>query len=182
MEEQEKENAAVSPVSRAVRELRQACGESQQAFAYRMKTAIRTIARYETVRPPRGAELGQFLELAVAKQRNDLAEVFARAVADELKMKAERIPRTIEENLYADLLFLVMRNRHGLATVQGKPTGFKETSSNFGQVHEALVASFKFLAHKAKSGKKVVGLSEDDLEILKAEVEALDRTVTEARE
>jgi hypothetical protein len=182
MEEKEKENAAASPVSRAVRELRQAYGESQQAFAYRMKTAIRTIARYETVRPPRGAELGQFLELAIAKQRNDLAEVFARAVADELKMKAERIPRTIEENLYADLLFLMMRNRHGLATVQGKPAGFKETSAAFRQVHDALVANFKFLAHKAKSGKKVFGLNEDDLEILRGEVEALERSITETRE
>jgi transcriptional regulator with XRE-family HTH domain len=182
MEEKEEENAAVSPVSRAVRELRQAYGESQQAFAYRMKTAIRTIARYETVRPPHGAELGQFLELAIAKQRNDLAEVFARAIADELKMKAERIPRTIEENVYADLLFLIMRNRHGLATVQGKPSGFKETSTAFRQVHEALVANFKFLAQKVKSGKRVVGVDDDDLEILKAEVEALERNASEARE
>jgi transcriptional regulator with XRE-family HTH domain len=182
MEEKEKENSAASPVSRAVRELRQAYGESQQAFAYRMKTSIRTIARYETVRPPRGAELGQFLELAIAKQRNDLAEVFARAVADELKMKAERIPRTIEENLYADLLFLVMRNRHGLATVHGKPTGFKEASAAFRQVHDALVANFRVLAHKAKSGKKVLGLNENDLEILRGEVEALERSITETRE
>jgi transcriptional regulator with XRE-family HTH domain len=181
MQEQEREKTAASPVSRAVRELRQAYGESQQAFAYRMKTAIRTIARYETVRPPRGAELGQFLELAMAKHRNDLAEVFARAIAEELKMKAERIPRTIEENLYADLLFLMMRNRHGLATVGGKPSGFKETSATFQQVHEALLANFKFLAQKLKSGKKVVGLTEDDLAVLKGEVEAIERTAMEPR-
>ena len=37
-------------VSKAVRELRQTLHESQQAFAYRMQTAVRTIARYETVR------------------------------------------------------------------------------------------------------------------------------------
>src|SRR5947209_11787397 len=98
-------------VSQAVRDLRHAYEESQQAFAYRTKTAIRTIARYETVRPPRGAELGQFLELAIAKGRTDLAEIFGKAMADELNMRAERIPRTVEENIYADLLFLMMRNR-----------------------------------------------------------------------
>src|ERR1051326_1775861 len=36
-------------ITEAVRKLRKAIGESQQEFAYRMKTAIRTIARYETV-------------------------------------------------------------------------------------------------------------------------------------
>jgi DNA-binding transcriptional regulator YiaG len=41
-------------VTKAVRELRQTLHESQQSFAYRMQTAVRTIARYETVRPPRG--------------------------------------------------------------------------------------------------------------------------------
>ena len=86
-------------VSQAVRDLRHAYEESQQAFAYRTKAAIRTIARYETVRPPRGGELGLFLELAIAKGRADLAEIFGKAMADELKMKAERIPRTIEENI-----------------------------------------------------------------------------------
>jgi len=35
-----------------------ALGESQQAFAYRMKTAIRTVARYETSTPPKGKGAG----------------------------------------------------------------------------------------------------------------------------
>ena len=53
-----------SPVSEAVRNLRLALGESQQAFAYRMKTAIRTIARYETIRPPKGKALSEFFRVA----------------------------------------------------------------------------------------------------------------------
>jgi transcriptional regulator with XRE-family HTH domain len=174
-------DATANPVSRAVRELRKAYGESQQAFAYRTRTAIRTIARYETVRPPRGAELGQFLELAIDKQRHDLAEVFAKAIADELNMKAERIPRTIEENLYADLLFLTMRNRLGLATVQGKPTGFKEATATFRRVHEALVANFRFLAREFRAGRDVVGVDEDDLRVLEGEVLALEHEVAKER-
>jgi len=42
------------PLCETVRKLRTALGESQQAFAYRMKTAIRTVARYETSAPPKG--------------------------------------------------------------------------------------------------------------------------------
>ncbi len=147
-----------SPVSRAVRELRQAYGESQQAFAYRTKTAIRTIARYETVRPPRGAELHQFLELAIAKQRHDLAEIFAKALGDELKMKAERIPRTIEEGLLADLLFLSARNRQ-----------IPEIAKRFKRVRGLLIENFRLLAAKLRAGEQVYGMDAEDLEILEAE-------------
>jgi transcriptional regulator with XRE-family HTH domain len=41
-------------VSSTIRKLRQALGESQQQFAHRLKIAIRTIARYETVRRREG--------------------------------------------------------------------------------------------------------------------------------
>ncbi|MCL6508602.1 MAG: hypothetical protein K6T59_16440 [Bryobacteraceae bacterium] len=157
----ENEDAARSPVSRAVRELRQAYGESQQAFAYRTKTAIRTIARYETVRPPRGAELSQFLELAIAKQRHDLAEIFARAMADELQIKAERIPRSIEEGLLADLLFLSARNRQ-----------IPEVAQRFKRAHGLLIQSFRLLAEKVRAGEQVYGINVEDLEILEGEIEA----------
>jgi|GEM_PF-3633359 len=155
------EDAPRSPVCRAVRELRQAYGESQQAFAYRTKTAIRTIARYETVRPPRGAELNQFLELAIAKQRHDLAEIFARAMADELEMKAERIPRTIEEGLLADLLFLSARNRQ-----------IPEIAQRFKRARGLLIENFRLLAAKLRAGEQVYGIDAEDLEILEAEIES----------
>ncbi len=155
------EDSARSPVSRAVRELRQAYGESQQAFAYRTKTAIRTIARYETVRPPRGAELNQFLELAIAKQRHDLAEIFAKAMGDELEMKAERIPRTIEEGLLADLLFLSARNRQ-----------IPEVAQRFKRAHGLLIENFRLLAEKLRAGEQVYGINAEDLETLEAEIES----------
>jgi len=66
-----------SPVAKAVRELRQALGESQQAFAYRMDAAVRTIARWETVRPPKAvATLSALADLAAKNDRHDLADAF----------------------------------------------------------------------------------------------------------
>jgi transcriptional regulator with XRE-family HTH domain len=73
-----------SPVCTAVWNLRHSLGETQQEFAYRMKTAIRTIARYETVRPPKGKALTAFLALAERAGRHDLAVVFQEALRDEI--------------------------------------------------------------------------------------------------
>jgi transcriptional regulator with XRE-family HTH domain len=73
-----------SEISAAVRALRTALGESQQAFAYRMKTAVRSIARYETIRPPKGQMLAAFLDLAVAAGEWGLAKTFRKALFDEI--------------------------------------------------------------------------------------------------
>jgi hypothetical protein len=157
-------------VSQAVRDLRHAYEESQQAFAYRTKAAIRTIARYETVRPPRGGELGQFLELAIAKGRTDLAEIFGKAMADELNMKAERIPRTIEENIYADLLFLMMRNRVNSPKVADR---FLETGKQLFEAYDVLKRRFH-------AGGRVDGINAEDFEILDVDVAVLKRAAAEA--
>jgi transcriptional regulator with XRE-family HTH domain len=73
-----------SPVSEAVRNLRLALGESQQAFAYRMKTAIRTIARYETIRRPKGKALSEFFRVASENGNQKLAKVFRNALTAEM--------------------------------------------------------------------------------------------------
>jgi transcriptional regulator with XRE-family HTH domain len=79
-------------VSDAVRKLRKELGESQQQFAYRMKTAIRTVARYETVRPPKGKVLRQLEAVATESNLPHLAEVFRGALNQELGMRnAEKI-------------------------------------------------------------------------------------------
>ena len=77
------------PVSEAVRDLRTALGESQQAFAYRMKTAIRTIARYETVRPPKGNALAEFARVAEETGNEKAAKVFREALMSELPAVGE---------------------------------------------------------------------------------------------
>lgn len=78
------EQAPKDPAQKAVRELRQALGESQQAFAYRMKTAVRTIARWETVQRPSLVALGQLIQVAQGSGRKDLAQVFLQAVFREI--------------------------------------------------------------------------------------------------
>lgn len=76
----------VSPLSEAVRKLRIELGESQQAFAYRMKTAIRTIARYETIRPPKGHALSEFYRVASETGHDELAAMFRNALTAEMGM------------------------------------------------------------------------------------------------
>jgi transcriptional regulator with XRE-family HTH domain len=76
--------AKIHMVSKAVRELRTALGETQQEFAFRVKTAIRTIARWETVQPPRGDTLKGLAYLAEKSGRLDLATVFDKARVAEL--------------------------------------------------------------------------------------------------
>ena len=48
-----------SPLQGAVRQLRKGLGETQEKFAHRLGTAVRTIARYEGERPPTGLVLEQ---------------------------------------------------------------------------------------------------------------------------
>jgi transcriptional regulator with XRE-family HTH domain len=86
------EDELAKSVSGAVRKLRKELGESQQQFAYRMKTAIRTVARYETVRPPKGKVLRQLEAMASENTLPHLAEVFRGALNQELGMRnAEKI-------------------------------------------------------------------------------------------
>jgi DNA-binding transcriptional regulator YiaG len=72
------------PLCEAVRKLRTALGESQQAFAYRMKTAIRTVARYETTTPPRGKALAELFWVATDTRNPELANVFRGALVGEI--------------------------------------------------------------------------------------------------
>ncbi len=74
------------PISEALRDLRTALGDSQQDFAYRMKTAIRTISRWETIQPPRGPVLLKFIALAQKANRPDVATLFQRAHTAELEL------------------------------------------------------------------------------------------------
>ena len=71
-------------VSAAVRQLREELGETQQQFALRMQTAIRTIARYETIRPPKGKVLRQLEVLALEARQLELAGIFRMALAEEM--------------------------------------------------------------------------------------------------
>jgi transcriptional regulator with XRE-family HTH domain len=96
-----KKSELAKSVSDAVRKLRKELGESQQQFAYRMKTAIRTVARYETIRPPKGKVLRQLEVMAAENNLPHLAEVFRGALNQELGVRnAEKVRLRSSANLY----------------------------------------------------------------------------------
>jgi transcriptional regulator with XRE-family HTH domain len=108
----------------AIRSLRSGLNESQQAFAYRMKTAIRTISRYETVQPPKGKALLQLADVARAAGRGDLTEIFHRHFYDEFAAFGDDIRKDahiIMNRLYFALggdVWLADQIRGYLATVR----------------------------------------------------------------
>jgi transcriptional regulator with XRE-family HTH domain len=73
-----------TPLQGAVRQLRKGLGETQEKFAHRLGTAVRTIARYEGERPPTGLVLEQLKQLANAYNLPEVASVFQEAITREL--------------------------------------------------------------------------------------------------
>jgi transcriptional regulator with XRE-family HTH domain len=69
-------------------DLRTALGETQQAFASRLRTAIATIARYETSRPPSGTALASLAVVAQEAGRGDLVLEFMRELGRELNLRS----------------------------------------------------------------------------------------------
>lgn len=100
------------PISEAVIRLREALGENQQQFANRLGTAITTIARYETSRPPSGQALVALAKLAVEHDRTDDAILFRKALEKEMGLESRGTPSGAEETIAVELLLLVLRNRH----------------------------------------------------------------------
>ena len=68
----------------AVRELRSAMGLTQQQFADEVNTALTTVARWETIRSPRGRTLLDLARLAETVKRPDLAKLFRQQALKEL--------------------------------------------------------------------------------------------------
>ena len=71
-------------VLEAVKNLRQAHGDTQQAFAHRLGLAISTVVRYELSRPPSGAALALLAKSAQDAGQQDLKDIFLAALAAEL--------------------------------------------------------------------------------------------------
>jgi hypothetical protein len=70
---------------RALIALRKALGKTQQAFAVEiLKTAITTVARYETSHPPRGEVLLRLADIALSNGHADLAGEFRFIYLDEI--------------------------------------------------------------------------------------------------
>jgi transcriptional regulator with XRE-family HTH domain len=104
-----------STVSDAVRELRVSLGESQQAFAYRMKSAIRSVARWESVRPPKAKTLAQLERIASENGQPQLAKRFQEALVQELQVPEfsftiDTRPRNDEEAFHVSVLLDILRS------------------------------------------------------------------------
>lgn len=84
------------PVCEAVRTLRLALNENQQEFARRVEIALRTLARYEKDKPPRGKTLGKFARLALELGFNSQAAVFRAALEKEMgvPVSVPHVPKT----------------------------------------------------------------------------------------
>jgi transcriptional regulator with XRE-family HTH domain len=102
-------------VATAVRQLRAALGDTQQSFAHRLKASIRTIAHYESDRPPRGRALAELAKIATAHGHQAQAEIFRHALAEELgNFDPKRLilnpePHNDVERLWVSTLLEVLR-------------------------------------------------------------------------
>lgn len=74
----------LEPLCRAVRALRESIGDTQQRFANRLNIAISTAVRYELTRPPSGEALAHLMNLALESGQTELAELFRKALADQM--------------------------------------------------------------------------------------------------
>lgn len=113
------------PVANAVRILRLTLGQTQQEFAFRLKTTIRTIARYETSAPPIGKRLRQFENLARDNKLETLAELFRRNIPmrqidPKFRIEGDQILNAAGRPIPEDepLFLLRAKDRHALDTLE----------------------------------------------------------------
>ena len=104
---------AHSEISLAIRELRSSLQMTQQDFAYKFPTAIRTIARWENDQPPRGDALVRLAQMAEAQGLPNLASKFVRAL--QLQMAHQNVGDQPELKGWLDGLQVAFRYRDRLA-------------------------------------------------------------------
>jgi transcriptional regulator with XRE-family HTH domain len=142
----------------AVRELRKALGDSQQAFATRLGMSMRAIANYETDRAPSGRALYKLEQLARASGQYELAHKFAQALATEMDWAQEA-----GQPVWTGLVRELVRNQKHCAGWPG--------------IAAALVGELETLIAHAKSGMQI----ESPLKSQEAAVANLESYLTEAR-
>jgi len=125
VDKKKKAKKTKDPLCEAVRELRIALGESQQAFAYRMKTAIRTIARYEAGTPPKGKALAELFWVASDSGNQDLAKVFQAALTAEIGVSGKltqlgALASHTIPGIHADLAVLLNHLQYGAGNQEAK--------------------------------------------------------------
>jgi transcriptional regulator with XRE-family HTH domain len=108
-----KQTAAVrAELSQAVRDLRKALGATQQEFALRVPTAVRTIARWENGHPPHGKALVRLAQLAEAQGIEEIAGMFVRTL--QLEMTNHDVTAQPELKGWLDGVEVAFRHRYRL--------------------------------------------------------------------
>lgn len=104
-------------VSAAIRSLREGFKESQEQFARRLGTTVRTIARYEAGSLPPGKMLAQLEQIALQRGIEEWSEetVFRDALLEELGItyfsgQSPAIFSTMDESLHTAALLLAKRS------------------------------------------------------------------------
>lgn len=122
-------------VTAAVRELREALGDTQQQFAHRLGLAISTVVRYELTRPPKGKALVQLQEVAKQHGLDLIAATLRNALSKEMGWATQ--PHV---GFWAGITEHLERNQR---LVPGWSSG--------------LVRSLENLIAKGKAGEEVLG-------------------------
>ena len=107
-----KPSAVRAELNEAVRNLRKALGATQQEFAYRVPTAIRTVARWENDQPPHGQALVRLAQMAQAEGLEEVAGTFVRAL--QLEMTSHDATSQPELKGWLDGLVIAFRYRNRL--------------------------------------------------------------------
>ena len=111
-----KNETKLGELSQSVKKLREALGQTQQQFAQTARTAITTIARYETGRAPHGRSLVRLAEIASENNLLDVAEIFRNALLKELGswdtsgFGLSLEPKNDDERLYVSAVLVALRN------------------------------------------------------------------------
>ena len=102
----------LNELSQAIRDLRATLRVTQQEFAYRVPTAIRTVARWENNQPPRGQALVRLAQMAEAQGLDEIARKLVRAL--QLEMTSHNATDQPQLKGWLDGLEVAFRYRHRL--------------------------------------------------------------------
>jgi transcriptional regulator with XRE-family HTH domain len=72
-------------------------GESQQGFSNRLGIAVRTVAGYESKKPPKGPVLNHLATIAATAGRSDLQAIFRSAEAKESSSRSSSVAAAIRQ-------------------------------------------------------------------------------------
>lgn len=135
------------PIGELVRKLRLALGETQQDFAQRLQTAIRTVARWEAGHSPNNRAVAQLERVAREHGLADLADGFraglSKSIGTRLTLVAEsdlklNLPGTREEKILVHSFLLALRNPHHAKLASSLKKSLKPISDVAEQMVESL--------------------------------------------